>query len=415
MAALIQAPGTGKTFVGLQWLKECFEENDNNSKNSGEVKKNRTALYVTATKQALYDIKDNIIENDDTKNFNGLKRITYSKLNELAKNGELEKFASSFEHIVLDNYEKCSADITANSVDILIENSNNAKVLGLSSRNSKADQIFGENIVEGLSLEDIIKNDLVSCEYTGALYGGSEELTKDVENAMDKLKEEEKKELLTRAFNSLKQKLDENVKNMPEMFEDIIKNKNGKYIVFCKSIEDMKEKIEQVNNIFGKVNENIVIGGVSSDNKENRKEIVNFRNDKEEDRLRLLFCVDMLNEGVHFKDLDGIIFMRPTSSENVFENQMGRALSVDGKNVQIIDSVNNYISGKNYPGIREIIESNNKEEKGERSFENYIITSEMIELYSVLENIKLENFKESEIRKQLEEIENKKNEQEKKS
>ena len=41
MAALIQAPGTGKTFVGLQWLKECFEENDNNSKNSGEVKKNQ--------------------------------------------------------------------------------------------------------------------------------------------------------------------------------------------------------------------------------------------------------------------------------------------------------------------------------------------------------------------------------------
>ena len=420
MVAFIQASGTVKTLVGLQLIKEYLAENDNNGKKSGEVKKNRTALYVTATKQALYDIKDNIIEHDDTKNFKGLKRITYKKLNQLAKKGLLEKFASNFGCIVLDNYEKCSEKITEENVKKLIESSKeNVKVLGMSARNNKADKIFGDNIVNGLSLEDIIKEGLVSCEYTGALYGGSEELTKDVEKALDKLKDEETKELLTRSYNSLKQKLDENVKNMPEMFEDIIKNKDGKYLVFCKSIEDMKEKMEQAKSIFGKVNENIVIGGVSSENKEedNRKEIVAFRKDKEENRLRLLFSVDMLNEGVHFKDIDGAILMRPTSSESVFENQMGRVLSVYGKNVQIIDSVNNYISGKNYPGFREIVEpnsndENDKEEKGERSFENYTITSEMIDIYSVLENIKSESFKESEIRKQLEEIEKKRKEQE---
>ena len=196
------------------------------------------------------------------------------------------------------------------------------------------------------------------------------------------------------------------------MFEDIIKNKDGKYLVFCKSLEDMKEKMEQAKNIFGKVNENIVIGGVSSENKEedNRKEIVAFRKDKEENRLRLLFSVDMLNEGVHFNDIDGGILMRPTSSESVFENQMGRILSVDGKNVQIIDSVNNYISMKNYQGIIGNTQSKNKEESSEKNFKDYEITSELIELYKILENIKSENLKESEIRKQLEELEKKKNE-----
>lgn len=416
MAAFIQATGTGKTYMGLQLIKEYLAENDNSGKKSSELKKNRTALYVTATKQALYDIKDNIIEHDSTKNFNGLKRITYKKLNQLAKKGLLEKFASNFGCIVLDNYEKCSEDITRENVEKLIECSKeNAKVLGMSSRNNKADKMFGDNIVNGLSLEDIIKEGLVSCEYTGALYGGSEELQKDVEKALDNLKDEETKKLLTREFDRLKQKLDENVKNMPEMFEDIIKNKDGKYLVFCKSLEDMKEKMEQAKNIFGKVNENIVIGGVSSENKEedNRKEIVAFRKDKEENRLRLLFSVDMLNEGVHFNDIDGGILMRPTSSESVFENQMGRILSVDGKNVQIIDSVNNYISMKNYQGIIGNTQSKNKEESSEKNFKDYEITSELIELYKILENIKSENLKESEIRKQLEELEKKKNELEK--
>lgn len=415
MAALIQAAGTGKTYMGLQFIREYLAENDNNGKNSGEVKKNRTALYVTATKQALFDIKDNILEHDDTKNFKGLKRITYSKLNELAKKGLLEKFASNFGCIVLDNYEKCSEDITRRNVEKLIESSKeNVKVLGMSDRNSKADKIFGDNIVNGISLEDGFKEGLFSCDYTGALYGVPEELQKDVEKALDRLKDEETKELLTRKFDRLKQKLDENVKNLPEMFEDIIKNKDGKYLVFCKSIEDMKEKMEQAKSIFGKVNENIVIGGVSSENKEedNRKEIIAFRKDKEENRLRLLFSVDMLNEGVHFKDIDGAILMRPTNSESVFENQMGRVLSVNGKNVQIIDSVNNYISMKKYQGIIGNQDLNEKKEKSEKSFKDYEITSEVIDLYQILENIKSEKCKESEIRKKLEEL-GKKNELEK--
>ena len=91
-----------------------------------------------------------------------------------------------------------------------------------------------------------------------------------------------------------------------------MKAKNGKYIVFCKSIEDMQEKIKQAQRMFGKVNPNITTYSVSSKLHDNERALKGFEKDDDEDTLKLMFAVDMLNEGYHINDLDGVIMMRPT-------------------------------------------------------------------------------------------------------
>lgn len=58
--------------------------------------------------------------------------------------------------------------------------------------------------------------------------------------------------------------------------------------------------------------------------------------------LKLLFSIDMITEGVHPDNISGEIMLRPTASMNVFEQQLGRCLSVDhGNPPQVFDIVNN--------------------------------------------------------------------------
>ena len=66
-----------------------------------------------------------------------------------------------------------------------------------------------------------------------------------------------------------------------------------------------------------------------------------FKTDKSE-HLKLLYCIDMLNEGVHVEDISGVILLRPTISPIIYKQQIGRALSASkSKNPVIFDIVNN--------------------------------------------------------------------------
>ncbi|UQK48886.1 Helicase associated domain protein [Faecalibacterium sp. I2-3-92] len=61
------------------------------------------------------------------------------------------------------------------------------------------------------------------------------------------------------------------------------------------------------------------------------------------DRLKLLFCIDMLNEGVHVEEISGVILFRPTISPIVYKQQIGRTLTAgDNTAPLILDVVNNF-------------------------------------------------------------------------
>ena len=46
------------------------------------------------------------------------------------------------------------------------------------------------------------------------------------------------------------------------------------------------------------------------------------------DRLKLLFCIDMLNEGVHVEGISGVILFRPTISPIIYKQQIARLDSI---------------------------------------------------------------------------------------
>ena len=66
--------------------------------------------------------------------------------------------------------------------------------------------------------------------------------------------------------------------------------------------------------------------------------------DFEEGKVRVLFTVDMFNEGVDIPSIDLVMFLRPTESQTVFTQQLGRGLRrSDGKErLTVLDFIGNY-------------------------------------------------------------------------
>ena len=342
-AAVIHPTGTGKSYIALKLIED---------------NKDKKALYVAPSNSILHNIKKNIFESGmNMSDFSNLKRITYSKLASLSDE-EIE--ALGVDIIILDEFHHCGAPEWGNGVNRLLNKFKNSKVLGLSATpiryfdnaRDMAEELFEGSIASEMSLEETIERDILpSAKYVSALYGYTEEL-ENMRKNIDKITDTEKRVEAERLFTVLKQKLDKDTKNLPELLSEHMVNKDGKYIVFCKDINDMKEKMANADKIFGSVNSNIKTYSVSSekDLKENDNTLTEFENDKTENTLKLMFSVNMLNEGYHINDLDGVVMMRPTFSPTIFAQQLGRALTIKKEDENhkpvIIDLVNNFDSCK---------------------------------------------------------------------
>ncbi len=332
-AAVIHPTGTGKMYIALKLLEE---------------NKDKKAIYLAPSKTILHEIKKNIFAEGMTmQDFPKLQRITYSKLARMSDE-EIEKLGADI--IILDEFHYCGAKEWGKGVDRLIKKKEDSKILGLSATpirysdglRDMADELFGNNVASEMSLEEAIeKGILPEATYVTALYGYEEELD-NMKEDIDKISDKEKKVQAQELLDTLKGKLDKDTKNLPELFSEYMQ-KSGKYIVFCKDEKDMKEKMQQAQEMFGKVNPNITAKAVSSKIRETDKILTEFERDKDENTLKLLFAIDMLNQGYHVPDLDGVVMMRPTSSPTIFTQQFGRALSSGGnKEPVIFDLVNNY-------------------------------------------------------------------------
>lgn len=357
--AVIHPTGTGKMYIALKLLEE---------------NKGKKAIYVAPSNPILHDVKKNIFAEGMTmSDFPNLKRITYQKLARLTDE-EIQELDADI--IILDEFHHCGAPEWGKGVERLLQRNEGANVLGLSATplrytdglRDMTDELFENNVASEMTLEEAIESGILpEASYVSALYGYDKEL-EGMQTNIDKIKDENKRQEAQELLNSLRNKLDENTQNLPELFSEHMQNKSGKYIVFCRNIEDMNEKMEQAQKMFGGVNSNITIRGISSKIKESDKILTEFEKDNEEGTLKLLYAVDMLNEGYHIKDLDGVIMMRPTFSPTIYTQQLGRALTVGGDKIPVVlDLVNNFDSCKIIEDFAEKMREYKENEETERA------------------------------------------------
>ena len=399
----IHATGTGKSFLALKF----FEDNINNR-----------LLFLAPTYQVLYQFKKNVIRNiltipTDNLNSNDIENILERYLPNMTFELYLnvDKIANNkYDNIVMDEFHRTGAKEWYKSITKLLENNKEAKILGITATpkryldNNKdmSDIIFNGNIASELSLVDAIcKGILPAPTNVNAIYSFENELIK-IQNLIN-LRKDNKKEDLQKKLDILKKQID-NAEGINDIFKKYMPKPNGKYIVFCKDIKDLEEKEKLASSWFSKVNSNIKIYDIHSNktDKENNAIIDSFEHSND-DSLKLLYSVEMLNEGLHVDDIDGVIMLRPTQSPIIYLQQLGRALSAGKTNEPLIfDVVNNIINLDYIYEIKKEIENransitvdnpdntNNKEkEKLENILNKFKIFDDLIDLKNLI--LKLE-------------------------
>ncbi len=332
---VIHPTGSGKSFIAIKWLYE---------------NRNKKCLFLTSQKPIIDQIIRHIESCGLTLNdFPNLKFDLYQNITEQAAK------TYSMDCIVLDEFHRCGAPEWGKGLDILLNNNSNAKVLGFSATpirylddcRNMVEELFDNNIASQITLvEAVAKGILPLPTYINALYSFDQDIQR-IQTKINRLAYESDRKLFQEKFDSAKRLLEKS-EGLEKVFSKNITKSNGRFIVFCRDVEHMNKMIEESKNWFGLVNSDIDIYSVTSTNKDsdNRSSIENFETSTN-NHLKLLFCVNMLNEGLHVNDIDGVIMLRPTISPIIYLQQLGRALSVGhNEHPLIFDIVNNSLGIK---------------------------------------------------------------------
>ena len=337
--AAVQATGTGKSYLILKCVYNTPEANK---------------VILAPSNYILEQI-----EKEAGEQLPNTKFLTYSKLSYMS-DAEIKEL--NIGYIFLDEFHRCGAEQWGDGVQRLLNLFPNAKVLGTSATHIRfldnarnmGEELFNGNIVNNLSLaEAIVKKILPMPKYISALYTFDDEvnnLKTKVENS--KNDEESKKEML-KEIEIMKNKLNKS-KGIPNILKKhLSKNYNGKFIIFCKDKVHLDEMKETVVDWFkqSKVTKQVDVYTIYSDYTNGDIEVNEFINNKNPKSIKLLFSIEMFNEGIHIEDVTGVVLLRPTTSPIVYYQQIGRAVQVGRDNTPVIfDLVNNFsnIGAKNF-------------------------------------------------------------------
>ena len=266
------------------------------------------------------------------------------------------------DYIILDEFHRCGAAEWGQGTEELLAAYPEAKVLGLSATNIRyldnrrdmAEELFDGKVASRMSLGEAIAGGILPAPvYITALYSYQKELSR-LQGQTERLASPGQAGKCGILLEKLRRCL-QNADGPDKIFGKHM-NPSGSYLVFCADKERMEEMISLASEWFGRLDESPHIYRVFYDNSESRSQIRAFIGDKSS-HLKLLYCIDMLNEGIHVADVDGVVLLRPTVSPILYLQQIGRALSSAGKRRPVIfDMVDNFGGLYNVGSLREQVE-----------------------------------------------------------
>ena len=328
-AAVVHPTGTGKSFIGFK----LAEDNPDAS-----VCWLSPSEYIFKTQ--IENLKATGVPEQKNVRF-----FTYAKLMMMDAAG-LEEIRPDY--IVLDEFHRCGAQMWGGGVQKLLAMYPQAAVLGLSATNIRyldnqrdmADELFDGNIASEMTLgEAVVRGILAPPTYVISIYSCQNDLER-YQSRISGAKNKAVRDAAQKRLDALRRSL-ENAEGLDAVFRKHITDRQGKYILFCSNVEHLKEVAGHIGEWFGGIDGSPHLYRAYADDPAASLAFAGFKADDSE-HLKLLLCIDMLNEGVHIDDIAGVILFRPTVSPIIYKQQIGRALSAGSKkSTVIIDVVNN--------------------------------------------------------------------------
>lgn len=333
--AVIQPTGTGKSFIALALMEQHPRS---------------SFLYLSPSTyifQQLYRHADDALEH--------AQMVTYQRLCRMSTEEIMELNA---DYIILDEFHRCGADEWGAAVRTLLYYHGQAALVGFTATpiryldqagvRDMAEELFGACVANYYSLRQAMSDGVlpvpqyILCDILmGEKLKNREAVLEQHASSSQAYVEaacmiEEMRRNLTHAVG------------VEEIFAQHLPHHHAKLIVFCRNLEHISHaQADMLRWLrpFGKVR----CYSCRSDDGEADTELLGFMQDTNTDAVRLLFCVDMLNEGLHIRDVDGVVMLRPTASPTVYLQQIGRCLASSpdaGSTPVIFDLVNNHRSAR---------------------------------------------------------------------
>ena len=327
--AVVHPTGTGKSFIGFQL---CVDHP-------------LTKICWLSPSEYIFNTQ---IENFISAGGDELKNVEFYTYAKLMLMSDIELLKIQPQYIILDEFHRCGAEMWGAGVQRLLAMYSQSKVLGLSAtairyldnQRNMVDEIFEGNIASEMTLgEAIVRGILNPPKYVLSVFSYQKDLAR-YEHRAKIAKNQAVRDSAEQYLEALRRAL-EKADGLDIVFDKHMSDRTGRYIVFCANFEHMHEMIDRVDEWFYKVDEKPNVYIAYSNDPATSKAFSDFKKDNS-DHLKLLFCIDMLNEGVHVDDVSGVILFRPTVSPIIYKQQIGRALSASKSKYPVIfDIVNN--------------------------------------------------------------------------
>ena len=333
-AAIIHPTGTGKSYIAFKLIEDNPE---------------KVVIWLSPSEYIFKTQLESLKKNDPDFPLANVHFCTYAKLM-CCTQAQLEEIAAQKPaYIILDEFHRAGAECWGESTVVLLKLCPNAKLLGLTATNIRyldnnrdmAEELFDSRVASDMTLgEAVVRGILPAPKYVTTVYQYQKALAK-YQARVDNLRAPGIQDVNQKYLDALRCAL-EQADGLDKVFAHHITNKSGKYIVFCANKEHMDEMVSHVPEWFAGVNPDVVVYQAYSDDPNTDKAFADFKTDTS-NRLKLLFCIDMLNEGVHVEGISGVILFRPTISPIIYKQQIGRALTAgDNTTPLILDVVNNF-------------------------------------------------------------------------
>ena len=316
-ALIISATGSGKTYLA------AFD-----ARNFGA----KRLLYIVHRESILRDAKESFMKVFGAEQTYGFYTgnessqeadFIFATSNMLARH--LEEFdKNEFDYIIYDEVHHVVADTGKK----IFEYFEPEFILGLTATPERMDnknvfELFDQNVPFELRLRDAINNDLVvPFHYYGI---------------RDQLVDYSSKDKMVIAKAIAEQNNIEFIKDQIEKHRK--PGEKLKCIAFCTNIQSCKLMAEE---LYEEGYHTISLTGVN----DTGVRIKAFKDLQDDNNLLEIICtVDILNEGVDIPQVNMVLFLRPTESQTIFIQQLGRGLrKYPGKeHVTVLDFIgNNY-------------------------------------------------------------------------
>ena len=260
---------------------------------------------------------------------------------------------TGYDLICLDEFHRIGAPGWGERVDELLKANPNAKIFGttatpiryLDKERDMSDEIFNHNVASHITIGEAWSRSILPIPTFVTGLFNFHNIVVDAEeriNNSKKLTLEEKRKRLYKLSNA---RLGwEKSMGMPAILKRHLDPQIKRIIVFCANIERLEAMRSTVIGWFKTAGFTVASSctvHIGQTDKQLREAMEEFENDEGEG-VRLMFSVNMLNEGVHIPRVGAVLMLRTTLSKIIYMQQIGRCLTAaNTERPVILDMVDN--------------------------------------------------------------------------